>query len=383
MKVRFVRVGRENPSQQSSRPCGEIAGPLTRAARVSEVRLSSRLLVLVSVCVLNACGGGSGDPFDGEYECSFDGGPPVSLQMHIVGSRVPEPFDAFASMQALWEGSIDPTTGTFSGDYHQNPPLLEVTYEMKGQFATDATPGGAAGSGTYWKSEPPGYPQTGPGTWKCARLPIVASAPLTILPTAPTLTVGEVVNLLIKDAADNAIAVTWQSSSAAVTTVSPADPANRSVPLAAGATSASGLLTAVATGTATVQVQDPISLATASTTVTVVDSVDVSPWVNLWKGTIIEPTILASGAFDCGTPVTSSATAAVDAIFATPAGNLIAVGVHNARDGTTAFAERFLVPATGETAVSADDTGDTLTLSGSTLTWTYAGTGCTSFSGTQ
>jgi hypothetical protein len=186
---------------------------------------------------------------------------------------------------------------------------------------------------------------------------------------------------LVKDAADNPIAVTWQSSSTAVTTASAADPANRSASLADGATSASGILTAVASGTATIRVQDPMSLAIASTTVTVVDSVDVGPWVDPWKGTIIEPTILASGAFDCGTPVTSPGTAAVDAIFATPAGNLVAVGLHNARDGTTAFEERFLVPANGETAVSADDTGDTLTLSGSTLTWTYAGTGCTSFSG--
>jgi hypothetical protein len=78
--------------------------------------------------------------------------------MQIVDDQVPEPFDAFASMQALWEGSVNPSTGTFTGDYHQNPPLLEVTYDMKGQFALNATPGGAAGSGTYWKSEPPGYP---------------------------------------------------------------------------------------------------------------------------------------------------------------------------------------------------------------------------------
>jgi hypothetical protein len=350
---------------------------------VSEVRLSSSWLVLVSACVLDSCGGGGGGAFDGEYECSFDGGPPVSLQMQIVDDRVPEPFDAFASMQALWEGSVNPGTGTFTGDYHQNPPLLEVTYEMKGQFALDATPGGAAGSGTYWTSEPPGYPHTGPGTWKCARLSIVASTPLKILPTGPTVTVGEVINLLVKDAADNAIAVTWQSSSTAVTTVSPADPANRSAPLAVGATSASGLLTAVASGTATIQVRDPISQAAASTTVTVVDSVNVIPWVGLRTGTIIEPTILANGVFDCGTQVTSTGTAAVDAVFAAPAGNLIAVGLHNARDGTTAFEEHFLVPATGGTAVSADDTGDTLTLNGSTLTWAYAGTGCTSFSSTQ
>lgn len=341
------------------------------------------LLALVSVCLLNSCGGGGGDgAFDGEYECSFDGGPPVTLRMQIVGNQVPEAFDAFASMQALWEGSVNPDTGAFSGDYHQNPPLPEVTYDMKGLFAGDATSGGAAGSGTYWESVPPGYPHIGPGTWKCARLAIVARAPLTILPTGPTLTVGEVVNLLVKDSTDNAIAVTWQSSSAAVTTVSPADPANRSSALAAGATSASAILTAVAAGTATIQVRDPVSLATASTTVTVVDSVDVTPWANLWKGTLIEPTILADGAFDCGTPVKSAATAGVDAVFATPPGNLIAVGVQNARDGTTAFTERFLVSATGETAVSADDTGDTLTLNGSTLTWTYAGTGCTSFTGT-
>jgi hypothetical protein len=238
---------------------------------------------------------------------------------------------------------------------------------MMGKFALDATTGGASGSGTY-EYGAGGY---GPGTWRCARLPIAARAPLTIVPTGPTLTVGEMVNLWVKDAAANPIAVTWQSSNTAVSTVSPTPDATSPTPTSVET------LTAVATGTATIQVEDPNSGATASTTVTVVDSVDVNPWLGTWTGTLIGPTFLPGGSFDCDTQVTSptSAWTWTDQ-YPSVTGNYITF------NGPTFPSPRFLVPGTGRTAVSADGSGDTLTLSGSTLTWTYAATGCTSFSGT-
>ena len=51
------------------------------------MRLSSSSLVLASLCVLNSCGGdggGGGDPLDGEYECSFDGGPPLVADLDLM-----------------------------------------------------------------------------------------------------------------------------------------------------------------------------------------------------------------------------------------------------------------------------------------------------------
>src|SRR4029077_8496289 len=98
--------------------------------------------------------------FDGVYDCSFDGGPPALRPMHIVSDQVVDQGDYG---HVIWGGSVDHTTGTFSGFYH---PSLDVYNNMSGQFAVDVTPGGAAGSGTYVQGGPVG---SGPGTWQCTR----------------------------------------------------------------------------------------------------------------------------------------------------------------------------------------------------------------------
>ena len=107
---------------------------------------------------------------------------------------------------------------------------------------------------------------------------------LTISPSASTVTVGGTLTLSVTNESGNPVPVTWQCSDTSVAAVSPSPPA----------TSASGTVTGVAPGTATIQVQDPVSLATASTSVTV-----GSPWLGTWIGT--NP---IGGQGHCGMPAT-------------------------------------------------------------------------------
>ena len=264
----------------------------------------------------------------------------------------------------IWGGSVDDATGTFKGFYH---PSLDYYDNMTGQFAVDATPGGAAASGTYSES---GAIGPGPGgNWICTRVPTPGVAvPLAIFPPAPTLTVGKAVTLFVRDASGKPIAVTWQSSNTAVATVSPAP-----------ATASLGVMTAVGTGTVTIQVQDQIFLATASTTVTVVQSENVSSWLGTWTGRIQEPAFQSEGGLSCGLPILSPGSATVTG----GSGNEITFTLSENGTGTLVAEEMFLVPGAGGTAVSTADAGDTLTLSGSTLTWAHDGTGCGFFSGTK
>jgi hypothetical protein len=297
--------------------------------------------------------------FDGLYDCSFDGGA-LAEPMHIANDQVVDQTVG----HPLWGGSVDDATGTFNGYYH---PSLDVYNNMTGQFAVDATPGGAAGSGTYSMG---GTVGSGPGTWMCTRAPNTGlTAPLSIFPSTPTLTVGETVTLFVRDASGKPIAVTWQSADTAVATVSPAPSSTGSL----------GALTAVATGTVTIQAQDPNLLATASTTVTVVPSENVNPWLGTWTGTIRGPIPQSVGGLSCGLQVESPGSATVSAA----SGNEITFTLFDNGNGAPAAEEIFLVPATGGTAVSAADAGDSLTLSGAILTWLHSGTGCSSFSGTK
>jgi Bacterial Ig-like domain (group 2) len=296
--------------------------------------------------------------FDGLYDCSFDGGAsagPMRVANDLVVDEAPG--------HPIWGGAVDDATGTFNGFFH---PTLDVYNNMTGQFAVDATPGGATGSGTYSKG---GIVGSGPGTWICTRLANTGVTALSIFPPAPTLTVGETVTLFVRDASDNPVVVTWQSSNTAVATVSSAPSTTGSL----------GALTAVATGTVTIQVQDPISLATASTTVTVAQSENVNPWLGTWTGTIQGPTLQPEGGLSCGLYSFSPGSATVTA----GSGNEITFTLIDNGNVTPAAEEIFLVPATGGTAVSASDAGDTLTLSGSTLTWIHNDTGCSEFSGTK
>jgi Big-like domain-containing protein len=297
--------------------------------------------------------------FDGLYDCSFDGGAPVD-PMHVADDRVVDQSPG----HPIWGGAVDHETGTFNGFYH---PSLDIYNNMTGQFAVNATGEGTTGSGTYSKGGPVG---SGPGTWTCTSVPNSGvTAPLSIFPPAPTLTVGETVTLFVRDAANRPIEVTWQSSDTAVAGVSPASPATASL----------GRMTAAATGTATIQVQDPISLIAASTTVTVVQSENVNPWLGTWTGTIREPAPQPEGGLSCGLQVTSPGSATITA----GSGNEITFTLFDNGNGTPAVEEIFLVRVGGGTAASASDAGDTLTLSGSTLTWIHNGTGCSSFSGTK
>jgi hypothetical protein len=296
--------------------------------------------------------------FDGSYDCSFDGGP--AGQMLIQSDQVVDD----SSGHVLWSGAVDRATATFSGFYH---PTLDIYNNMTGHLALDATQVQATASGTYTQGGPVGY---GPGTWSCARLPVtVVTAPLAITPAQPTLTVGVTPVLVVRDAAGNPIAVTWQSSNPAVAELT-------SVPFAA--TSADTLNT-LATGTTTIQVQDPITSAIASTTVTVTDAVDVSPWLGTWTGTFVAPTFLPGGEFDCGAQVSTPAKAVVEAAAS---GNAIWFTFLNA-SGSAGVVDTFLVPASGATAVTLNGSPDTLTLSGTTLHWVFGVTGCSTFSGTH
>lgn len=297
--------------------------------------------------------------FDGLYECSFDGAP-AGWQMLIQGDVVVDDNPG----HLIWSGAVDHATGTFSGFYH---PSLDIYNNIAGHFAVDATQVQATSSGNYTQGGPVGF---GPGTWKCARLPVtVIKPPLTIEPAQVTVTVGLTPTLIVRDSAGNPVSVTWQSSNPGVAAV------DVPVPF----TAAGAGLEAFAPGVATIQVQDPITSTTASATVTVVDAVDVSSWLGTWTGTFVGPTFLPGGGFDCGTTVSLAAKVSV---VAAATGNAVWFEFPNA-SGASGVVDTFLVPASDGSAVTLVGSPDTLTVAGTTLQWAFGDTGCSTFSGTH
>jgi hypothetical protein len=91
------------------------------------------------------------------------------------------------------------------------------------------------------------------------------------------------------------------------------------------------------------------------------------------------PSIMQNGGLACGLQVASPGSATVTA----GSGNEITFALSDNGTATLVAEEIFLIPAAGETAVSAADAGDTLSLSASTLAWGQSGSGCSSFSGTR